>query len=105
MPRHQQPLLSALIPCLLLALLLAALLPHPAAAQNSTEVTIYNASDKYAYYGCYNETTGLAGTSGARALSGGANEVGTGNMTVPICLGFCSSGGTEYKYAGIEYAR
>ncbi|TDZ17789.1 putative fungistatic metabolite [Colletotrichum orbiculare MAFF 240422] len=67
---------------------------------------IYTDSSKYKYQGCYNETTNLPGTAGDRALSDGANQVLMGNMTVPLCLSFCSKGtDKEYKYAGIEYSR
>ncbi|KAL1884282.1 hypothetical protein VTK73DRAFT_3266 [Phialemonium thermophilum] len=60
---------------------------------------------RYAYLGCYNETTGIADSSGARALDGGINEVLPGNMTVRDCLTFCGDGSTQYKYAGLEYSR
>ncbi|KAK3337173.1 WSC domain-containing protein [Cercophora scortea] len=64
-----------------------------------------NATTGYIYLGCYNETTAIAGTSGDRALAGGTNEVKPGNMTVETCLGFCATGATRYKYAGLEFAR
>lgn len=87
-------ILSALVPTI-------AAQPAPALAP-----AIYNSSSTYSYLGCYNETTGLAGTNGARALNGGTSEVGKGNMTVEMCLGFCGGeAGPRYMYAGLEYSR
>lgn len=78
-------------------------LASPAFAQTPT---IYNSSSAYHYVGCYTETNNLPSTSGARALDGGAVQVGVGNMTVNTCLGFCGGGsGATYKYAGLEYSR
>lgn len=68
-------------------------------------VAVYNASTKYVYYGCWNETTSLEASNGARALADGINESNKGNMTVPLCLDFCASGDNEYKYAGLEWSR
>lgn len=67
----------------------------------------------YTYHGCYNETTGLPDTAGARALAGGTNLVRAGEMTVEMCWDFCRSGagdasggkGGRFLYAGVEYAR
>ena len=63
----------------------------------------------YAYHGCFNETTGLPGTAGQRALYGGASLVRPGDMTVGACWAFCAGGGGEggegYVFAGLEYAR
>ncbi|KAI0409608.1 WSC domain-containing protein [Xylaria palmicola] len=56
----------------------------------------------YAYVGCWNESAGLPGTTGLRALDG-ASEVLPGAMTVGECLGFCARG--AYRLAGLEYAR
>lgn len=56
----------------------------------------------YDYLGCYNETTGIAGTSGARALTGGKMETGD-NTTVAECLDYC--GQNSYQYAGLEYSK
>lgn len=78
-------------------------LASPAFAQTPT---IFNSSTAYHYAGCYTETNNLPSTSGARALNGGAVQVGTGNMTVNTCLEFCGGGsGATYKYAGLEYSR
>ncbi|KAK4128814.1 WSC-domain-containing protein, partial [Parathielavia appendiculata] len=63
--------------------------------------------------GCYNETTDLPNTTGARALSGGTNLVAAGNMTVETCWAFCRTGAGDasggktasFKFAGLEYAR
>ncbi|KAJ6445867.1 carbohydrate-binding WSC [Purpureocillium lavendulum] len=82
-----------------------ALLVAVAAAQASSQLTIYNDSKKYGYYGCYNETTEIPGSDHTRALGGGINEVKRGEMTVPMCLAFCSNGDTQYRYAGLEWAR
>jgi hypothetical protein len=90
-------LLAAFLP------LLVALFPLLVVAQDTPK--IYKDSGKYAYYGCYNETTDIAGSAKERALSGGLNEVLEGQMTVPKCMSFCLSGSHEYKYAGVEYSR
>jgi hypothetical protein len=72
-----------------------------AAAQSTTTTpTISPGTSTYGYIGCYNETTLTNGTNGARALSGGTEETIT-NMTVGLCLSFCSG----YAYAGLEYSR
>ena len=82
------------------------LLPSiPTAHASSSSLTIYNASDKYTYHGCYNETTDIANSTGGRALAGGASETRPGQMTVPLCLAFCSSNGTEYRFAGLEWSQ
>ncbi|GFP58089.1 hypothetical protein ACSS6W_006980 [Trichoderma asperelloides] len=73
-------------------------------AANAT-VSVYNDSDKYKYYGCYNETTQVPGSADTRALGGGIDESLPGQMTVPKCLAFCGSGDTEYRYAGLEWSR
>ncbi|ROW11261.1 hypothetical protein VMCG_01283 [Cytospora schulzeri] len=68
--------------------------------------TIYTNSYPYSYLGCYNETTDLPNTNGARALSDGKVWVGSGYMTAPMCLDFCGGGsGQVYKFAGLEYSR
>ncbi|KAM7192287.1 WSC domain containing protein [Rhypophila sp. PSN 637] len=59
--------------------------------------------DGYKYHGCYNETTALQDTSGARALYNGKNEVKPGEMTVQRCQTFCNDG--QFKYAGLEYSK
>lgn len=98
-----------------LTFLIALLLPILALAQSTTSTSSAPAASptivesvpdsKYRYYGCYNETTSVAGTGGARALAGGTSEVLPGQMTVPACLAFCGGGGaTQYTYAGLEYA-
>ncbi|KAH6608720.1 carbohydrate-binding wsc [Trichoderma cornu-damae] len=68
-------------------------------------VSIYDGSDKYKYYGCYNETTQVSGSAETRALGGGIDESLPGQMTVPICLAYCGNGNTEYRYAGLEWSR
>ncbi|KAK4111834.1 WSC-domain-containing protein [Canariomyces notabilis] len=111
-----------------LLLLLAGSSTNPALAQSQSPspssssapspspstVTVYtNPGSGYTYHGCYNETTGLPGTSGSRALYGGTNAVRPGQMTVEGCWEICrtgagdSNGGTsgKFKYAGLEYAR
>ena len=59
-------------------------------------LSIFDDSDKYKYYGSYNETTEVEGSAHTRALVGGINE-SSKNMTVPTCLDFCSNGDTEYR--------
>ncbi|KAL0939012.1 uncharacterized protein CTRU02_205623 [Colletotrichum truncatum] len=90
---------------MLSSLLLLAFLAPLASAQ---ALAIYKESDKYKYQGCFNETNDLPETARERALSNGASKVFdmNANMTVPICLSFCSNGtDKEYKYAGVEYSR
>lgn len=88
---------------LLSSFLLLALLSPLVSAQS---LSIYKDSDKYKYQGCFNETNELPDTGKLRALSDGASRAFDGNMTVPMCLSFCSSGtDTGYKYAGVEYSR
>lgn len=67
--------------------------------------SIYNESDIYDYHGCYNETTEVDGSAHTRALPDGINEVKKGEMTVSMCLTFCSEGDDEYRYAGLEWSR
>lgn len=86
--------------------ILAVIFPGLALTTFAQTPTIYNSSTAYLYAGCYTETNNLPSTSGARALDGGAVQVGTGNMTVNMCLEFCGGGsGVMYKYAGLEYSR
>lgn len=88
--------------CLLLTLVAMFTL---AQAANATELLIYNSSSTYHYIGCWNETTNIAGTSGARALPDISLEQPE-IMTVEICLDFCAHNqSTAYKYAGLEYSR
>ncbi|KAL7785074.1 WSC domain-containing protein [Trichoderma afarasin] len=73
-------------------------------AANAT-VSVWDDSDKYKYFGCYNETTQVPGSADTRALGGGIQESLPGAMTVPTCLAFCGNGATEYRYAGLEWSR
>ena len=97
-PRPSTP--SSFLPLLLLLLLLS-----PLAAL--ADPAIFTDSGRYDYTGCFTETTNLANTTHDRALSPGPNLVGPGNMTVPLCLAYCSGGadGIEYQYAGLEFSR
>lgn len=93
----------------LLRILLPVLLPR-GLAQTTTDpisVSVYTQSRTYSYHGCYNETTEMDGSDHSRALSGGANTVRSGEMTVPVCLDFCAKGdhGKQYLYAGLEWSR
>ncbi|PHH86132.1 hypothetical protein CDD83_10683 [Cordyceps sp. RAO-2017] len=87
---------------LLLLLLLSSALVD---AQQPPAVRIYNESRRYAYHGCYNETTEVEGSARARALADGFNDVRQGDMTVPLCLGLCGNAATPYRYAGLEWSR
>ncbi|GAB0139576.1 hypothetical protein EsHS_00000225 [Epichloe bromicola] len=91
----------------LLRILLPVLLPRGLAQTTTDSVSIYTQSRTYSYHGCYNETTEIDGSDHSRALSGGANTVRKGEMTVPACLDFCAKGddGTQYLYAGLEWSR
>ncbi|KAK4992902.1 hypothetical protein LTR50_000808 [Elasticomyces elasticus] len=66
----------------------------------SSTATVAPGTSGYSYIGCYNETTGIAGSGGVRALVGGKMEANS-TMTPAICLSFC--GGSQY--AGLEYGR
>ncbi|KAG8675140.1 hypothetical protein FPOAC2_01184 [Fusarium poae] len=72
---------------------------------NTSQPRIYPGSDGYKYYGCYNETTQIQDSAEDRALADGTHLVKAGKMTVPMCLEFCTSNGTQYKYAGLEWSR
>ncbi|KAH7270135.1 WSC domain-containing protein [Fusarium redolens] len=74
-------------------------------ASSETGPSIYRASGQYKYYGCYNETMQIQDSAQERALTGGSHLVKAGKMTVPICLEFCASNGTQYQYAGLEWSR
>ncbi|KAK3394672.1 WSC domain-containing protein [Podospora didyma] len=90
----------------LLVWLLLSCLAGYATATETAAPTIYTAtSGGFKYLGCYNETTGIAGTVGNRALYGGSNQVLPGEMTVQKCQDFCKKSDSNYKYAGLEYAR
>lgn len=101
--------MTRIIPSLLTPLLLLLSLTSPSLAADDKPApapAIYtDTKGGFKYLGCYNETTGIADTSGARALYNGKNEVKRGEMTVQKCQAFCKEGPTSYKYAGLEYAR
>jgi hypothetical protein len=59
-------------------------------------------SNGYSYMGCYNETVGVEGTTGARAITGGKMETGN-DTTVAACLQYC--GDSNYQFAGLEYSK
>lgn len=69
---------------------------------SSSSATIYPGTAKWTYYGCYNETTGINGTAGLRALSGGTTDA-VDTMSVPVCLNLCEGG--NFAFAGLEYKR
>lgn len=79
--------------------------PQEMLASNGTVPDIYRESGRYRYHGCYNETMQIQDSAQERALTGGSHLVMAGKMTVPICLEFCASNGTQYKYAGLEWSR
>jgi hypothetical protein len=74
-------------------------------ASNGEVPGIYRESGRYKYHGCYNETMQIQDSAQERALIGGSHLVMAGKMTVPICLEFCASNGTQYQYAGLEWSR
>jgi len=74
-------------------------------SNKNSEPSIYRGSNEYTYYGCYNETTQVQDSAEERALADGSHLVKAGKMTVPMCLDFCTSNGTQYKYAGLEWSR
>ncbi|KAI6770436.1 hypothetical protein HG530_005065 [Fusarium avenaceum] len=82
----------------------------PVASQQTTDSngenpSIYRGSGQYRYHGCFNETTQTPDSAEERALTGGSHLVEAGKMTVPLCLEFCASNGTQYQYAGLEWSR
>ncbi|TLS24702.1 hypothetical protein PpBr36_08683 [Pyricularia pennisetigena] len=91
-------MLPQLLPLLLIALC------QVGAAQ---DLTVFSppSSSTYKYHGCYNETTGLPGTSGSQRAIDGKHKTSPGSMTVQSCLDFCGSDGTVYKFAGVEFSR
>ena len=99
--------LTLLLTLLLHAALTLAQATTSTSSSSSASPTIVQSipGSKYTYLGCYNETTSVQGAGGVRALDGGQNEVKEGEMTVPLCLAFCSSGSTQYAYAGLEFSR
>lgn len=81
-------------------------MPSIPTAMAHQQPTIYTDSFPYSYLGCFNETTDIPNTNGARALADGKVWAGPGYMTVPMCLGFCGSGpGQVTRFAGLEYSR
>ncbi|KAG9249830.1 WSC domain-containing protein [Emericellopsis atlantica] len=72
---------------------------------HAKDLSIYDDSKTYAYQGCYNETTNQEDSSGVRALDGGITDVREGEMTVELCLEICGDGDTEYRFAGLQWAR
>ncbi|ETS88012.1 hypothetical protein PFICI_01840 [Pestalotiopsis fici W106-1] len=92
------------LPSLVLACLLA-VLAHAQGTNETSELQIYNSSTTYHYVGCWNETTGIAQSTGARALPD-ISLAQPDTMTVEICLDFCANNqSTPYNYAGLEYSR
>jgi hypothetical protein len=89
----------------LLFALLALVVAAVAQSGGNDGVEIWNDSDMYQYYGCYNETTEIEGSAKTRALADGTNQIKNGEMTVPMCLALCSDGRTQWRYAGLEYSR
>jgi hypothetical protein len=73
-----------------------------AAASSSVVATAAAGSNGYSYMGCYNETTDIEGTSGARALANGKMDTGN-DTTVASCLQYC--GDSNYQFAGLEYSK
>ncbi|KAF1983557.1 WSC-domain-containing protein [Aulographum hederae CBS 113979] len=67
----------------------------------SASATVNPGEGLWTYAGCYNETTGVSGGAGQRALNGGAMQ-GEDTMTPPLCFAFC---GSNVQYAGLEYGR
>ncbi|KAI0460216.1 WSC domain-containing protein [Xylaria acuta] len=91
--------------------------PSPSPTPSKPALKIGDSSGSvYTYAGCWNESAGLPGTTGLRALDG-ASEVLEGEMTVGACLAFCARGdatrtrqrqdrkAAPYRLAGLEYAR
>ncbi|KAI1757309.1 WSC domain-containing protein [Xylaria castorea] len=85
----------------------------PSATPSKPALNIGDSSGSiYTYAGCWNESAGLPGTTGLRALDG-INEVLEGEMTVEACLAFCARGDATarnnheapYRLAGLEYSR
>ncbi|KAJ2978247.1 hypothetical protein NUW58_g7554 [Xylaria curta] len=64
----------------------------PSATPSKPALKIGDSSGSiYVYIGCWNESAGLPGTTGLRALDG-INEAKPGVMTVERCLDFCAHG-------------
>jgi hypothetical protein len=61
-------------------------------------LAVYPGDGRYKYAGCFNETTSVDGSSGARALSGGQME-DDDNLTPMSCFAYCNG----YEFAGLQY--
>ena len=72
-----------------------------ASASPSTTATVFSGTANWDYIGCYNETTLVNGTGGARALAGVLEA--EDDMTVVTCLDYCR--GQGLSMAGLEYTR
>ncbi|KAK8049759.1 Carbohydrate-binding WSC [Apiospora phragmitis] len=59
----------------------------------------FNGSSAFVYGGCYLETQGLNGST-SRTLKD-ESEIKPDQMTVPLCLDFCS----KYRFAGLQWSR
>ncbi|KAJ3532126.1 hypothetical protein NM208_g8577 [Fusarium decemcellulare] len=99
MPRFLSSIITAL------TLLVCFVASHNIRDSKDDDPRIHKESTKYKYYGCYNETTDITDSAETRALTGGSHLVTAGKMTVPMCLEFCASNGTDYTYAGLEWSR
>lgn len=114
-------LASAFIPLLSLFAVASAQSSTAASDASSAVATAAAGTNGYTYAGCWNETTGVEGTTGARALSGGKmvqlsqdtpsirhtilihTQESNDTATVTSCLEYC--GASNYQYAGLEYAQ
>ncbi|MCJ1463627.1 hypothetical protein MMC07_002235 [Pseudocyphellaria aurata] len=74
-----------------------------AVTAKDTTANIAPGNSVYAYYGCYNETTGDPSVGNKRALAGGSMTSST-SMTIQTCLAQCNSGAGNV-FAGLEYGR
>ena len=98
-------LVSTIVSALSLFAVASAQSTGTSASASATQSVVASAApgtNGYDYIGCYNETTGIAGTSGARAITGGKMDTGD-NTTVAECLQYC--GQNSYQYAGLEYSK
>jgi hypothetical protein len=68
----------------------------------STSASIYAGNKKWEYHGCFNETVGVEGTGGARALAG-SQQTKSDTLTVEGCFDICNAKGAQF--AGLEYTK
>lgn len=94
--------LNILLTRLVVALSLFILSASAQQFEPSTNASIYAGNKKWEYHGCFNETVGVEGTGGARALAG-SEQTRSNSLTVEGCFDICNAKGAQF--AGLEYTK